>query len=333
MMYCLVTKNAITKKEIVLAVLFFICASINLMMFPSVNFFEGTYLFLKHVFSVIVVFYFLKMHKQNNATLLFSAVEGFAYFNLLLILTGYIFSIDLFATYDMYRFGYNGVFKSTSTASYFYMCFLAYYYVKHINKKDNIPLLITILASSIMVGSKTLFISSALFIFLYTFDKRQLMSKRPIKKQDLFLVSIALLIIGFVSAFLYINNNTLLSSVYNDDGLISAFFSYRNTVFSDAVIQIKEQFSAIQYLFGNLASQIRRPELALADLFINLGVIGTITFLSLLFVNIPKKLPKRVIFLCSYILLITLLRGNFFYYPTVLFFSAIFINAIIRSND
>ena len=125
----------------------------------------------------------------------------------------------------------------------------------------------------------------------------------------------------------------MLSSVYNDDGLISAFFSYRNTVFSDAVIQIKEQFSAIQYLFGNLASQIRRPELALADLFINLGVIGTITFLSLLFVNIPKKLPKRVIFLCSYILLITLLRGNFFYYPTVLFFSVIFINAIIRSND
>lgn len=308
---------------------FFICSLISLSIAPSEQFFYGIFLIGKYSFCALAFLYFLKS-KVNSSKTLLTTIKAFVYINAAVIFLGLLFEVELFSTYNLYRFGFNGLLKSTSTATYFYLTIAAYSLFTLGINKQNTPFLLVIGFSSLMVGSKTLFISYFVLLTLALLRKFNPNGKGLLKNN--WQTGILLFIIASGLAVFYINQNKTLNKVAINDGLVSAIFSYRNEAFVNAIYQVNEHFSVWHYFFGGLATGIKPPELGLIDLFLNLGVFGTMSFLAIFVVNFPRfqSFEGRAFFLLT--LSIIFFRGNFFYYPSVAFLTFMLLKPLISSK-
>ncbi|MGF1555751.1 MAG: hypothetical protein ACFCUF_06075 [Paucihalobacter sp.] len=230
----------------------------------------------------------------------------------------------------MTRFGYNGIFKSTSEASYFYM----FTFILYLNKKQSVKqhfLLALIIVSSLMVGSKTLyFYLFVSFIYMLVLFLTRRVNLKPAALFSI--ISGMFIISGFVIMKFILPLNYRLYALYQEDGFITLFFSLRDKLLLNAIEIIEQHYSLINYLFGGMAFVPKTTELGIVDLFITFGVIGIIIYFYFLKLNFPKLNNSNVKVLGTIILASIVLRGNFFYFPSVIFLSLAIFALILNQS-
>ena len=318
------------KKSYVFLGLLFVSCVISLLIQDNSMVNHNIYHFSKYAFGILAMLFFFKEYERLQTIYLKKIILGLVLLNFVFILLGFFFNIHAFETYYGDRFGYNGIFKSTSTASYFYMLSLIYYLLyRHKNYLTYILLSIIVL-SSLFVGSKTLIafivITSTIVLGRLIASKQKLVGKNLFYVLYIFIVS-TLSIYGFK---LYLTLNTTLNNVLTKDGMLSAFFSYRDVHFNEALTNIKEHYSVLNFLFGGASFIERLPEMAFIDLLLSFGLIGAIVYMLLLKHTFPKVNNKLAVILFVVIGVAIMLRGNFLYYPSVIYITLAIFTVIIK---
>ncbi len=282
----------------------------------------------KYFFGLIVFLFFINQLDSINSHHLDSFLAGLIILNFVFIVLGYIFDFQIFRTYQGSRFGFDGIFKSTSVASYFYILCISNYVLKNRKPFDVFILLITLI-SAIFVGSKSIygFIAFALLakFLLYIYKKQNFVSAKT------YFVGVSILIISFVSLFLkeIISLHSKSREVMENSGLFSAVFSYRDIHLNNAFVDIQNNFEFGNLIYGGLSCVRRYTEIAIADLFITFGLVGATIYIFIFYYNIPKIKDCYTTMLFFGILAIIFLRGNFFYFPSVIYVSIIiFVNIL-----
>lgn len=186
------------------------------------------------------------------------------------------------------------------------------------NKQLNLLLLIALL-SAFLVGSKTLyaFIAIVFIVYLLRYINQK---QRYVNSTIFYLISAVILIVLGLYLFIpLISLNKTLHKVLINDGVVSVFFSYRNKHVVNAFFEVTTNYDLSNYLFGGLSKVTRLTEVAVVDVFLNFGAIGTVVFFVLFFKNMPHiNNPILKTFLIVIFCLI-MLRGNFFYFPSVIY--------------
>jgi hypothetical protein len=318
------------KKSYMFLGLLFVSCVISLLSQDNSMVNHNIYHFSKYAFGVIAMLFFFKEYERLQTIYLKKIILGLVLLNFVFILLGFFFNIHVFETYYGDRFGYNGIFKSTSTASYFYMLSLIYYLLYRRKNYLTYILLSIIVLSSLFVGSKTLIafivITSTIVLGRFIVSKQKLVGKNLFYVLYIFIIS-TLSIYGFK---LYLTLNTTLNNVLTKDGMLSAFFSYRDVHFNKALANIKEHYGVLNYLFGGASLIERLPEMAFIDLFLSFGLIGTIVYILLIRHNFPKINSKLAIVLFLVIGTSIVLRGNFLYYPSVIYITLAIFTVILN---
>ena len=314
----LILKKLLDNKKLIYLSLFGLVIFVRLISQNEWHFEREIYIIGQYVFGVIVFLFFSNSYHHLD----FRALEKFLYLIVLLnfvcIILALIFDLQLFKTYFS-RFGYNGILKSTSTASYFYMFTVLYLLVKKDkNKQLNLLLLIALL-SAFLVCSKTLyaFIAIVFIVYLLRYINQK---QRYVNSTIFYLISAVILIVLGLYLFIpLISLNKTLHKVLINDGVVSVFFSYRNKHVVNAFFEVTTNYDLSNYLFGGLSKVTRLTEVAVVDVFLNFGAIGTVVFFVLFFKNMPHiNNPILKTFLIVIFCLI-MLRGNFFYFPSVIY--------------
>lgn len=289
------------------------------------------YIQAQYFFGLIVMFFFFNYYKLLNIRYLMGVIEFLIVINFILIVAGYALDLDIFKTYYN-RFGYNGLFKSTSETSYFYVMTFILYVIKKRVLKENI-MIVLIICSSLLVGSKTIYLFLTLVGLYYL--NHYLVARKTIKNLMSFYLFFALILtligIGFYKILLPMNS--VLYKVFVENGIVTTFFSFRNVLAEDAFNLVKTNFNVLNYLFGGIGYIPKTVELALIDMFLTFGILGSILFIWFLILNLPKINDKHARFLMALVAIVIILRGNFFYYPSVLYISiAIFVVILASIN-
>lgn len=301
---------------------------------PTDQMMETLVLKLKFLFGIIVLVFFFTNFQSIDFGTIKNYVFWFAALNFICITAGFSLDIYYFETYSGNRFGYNGLFKSTSTATYFYIFSITFLFFKQ-NKtiKDTIWLLV-LMVSALLVGSKT----SYMFVFLASiiYFSNLIIKTQNILSPKLFLglTTFSSLLISFLGLRWYLLNNNLFSAVVTENGFWTAFFSQRDIHFQQALTKIKTDYGFKDIMMGGPYRVDRLTEFAAADLFISLGLVGGFIFLYVVVINFPRT--KNLLFklFVAIIGLIILFRGNFLYYPSVIYLSIlIFTMALNEVNN
>lgn len=301
---------------------------------PTDQMMETLVLKLKFLFGIIVLVFFFTNFQSIDFGTIKNYVFWFAALNFICITAGFSLDIYYFETYSGNRFGYNGLFKSTSTATYFYIFSITFLFFKQ-NKtiKDTIWLLVLIV-SALFVGSKT----SYMFVFLASiiYFSNLIIKTQNILSPKLFLglTTFSSLLLSFLGLRWYLLNNNLFSAVVAENGFWTAFFSQRDIHFQQALTKIKTDYGFKDIMMGGPYHVDRLTEFAAADLFISLGLVGGFIFLYVVVINFPRT--KNLLFklFVAIIGLIILFRGNFLYYPSVIYLSIlIFTMALNEVNN
>ena len=301
---------------------------------PTDQMMETLVLKLKFLFGVIVLVFFFTNFQSIDFGTIKNYVFWFVALNFICIVAGFSLDIYYFETYSGNRFGYNGLFKSTSTATYFYIFSITFLFLKQ-NKtiKDTIWLLVLIV-SALFVGSKTsymfVFLASIIYFSNLIFKTQNILSP----KLFLGLTTFSSLLLSFLGLRWYLLNNNLFSVVVAENGFWTAFFSQRDIHFQQALTKIKTDYGFKDIMMGGPYHVDRLTEFAAADLFISLGLVGGFIFLYVVVINFPRT--KNLLFklFVAIIGLIILFRGNFLYYPSVIYLSIlIFTMALNEVNN
>lgn len=306
----------------------------SLFFVPTDQMMETLVLKLKFLFGIIVLVFFFTNFQSIDFGTIKNYVFWFAALNFICITAGFSLDIYYFETYSGNRFGYNGLFKSTSTATYFYIFSITFLFLKQ-NKtiKDTIWLLVLIV-SALFVGSKTsymfVFLASIIYFSNLIFKTQNILSP----KLFLGLTTFSSLLLSFLGLRWYLLNNNLFSVVVAENGFWTAFFSQRDIHFQQALTKIKTDYGFKDIMMGGPYHVDRLTEFAAADLFISLGLVGGFIFLYVVVINFPRT--KNLLFklFVAIIGLIILFRGNFLYYPSVIYLSIlIFTMALNEANN
>ncbi|MDA8874188.1 hypothetical protein N9H78_00775 [Winogradskyella sp.] len=314
--------NTKPKREIIYLISFLgICCMISLWSLNSLGIDSSIYVMSQYFFGVVVMLFFLSDQILLNTNYLQKIVESIICINIICIILGYVFDIHVFQTYYGKRFGYSGIFKSTATASYFYMFCLGFLLVKKHKTKITYLFIVTTIVSAFLIGSKTLYafvIFCLAIILIKKIGKRQ--NIIPIKAFYMFstLLTIVICLITFIPL---ISLNEILRVVLEEDGIITAFFSYRDQHVMNAYANISEDYNNVNFLFGGLGYINRLTEIAIVDAFLTFGLIGTIIYVKLITINLPKITHNTTKLIMLVIAGLIFLRGNFFYYPSAMYIS------------
>lgn len=249
--------------------------------------------------------------KKSNETL-FKTLEVIYIITFFSVIIGVLFEIKIFKAYYFgNRFGYNGILRNATHASYIFMLYICYFYYKQINHpnlKNKIFFYSTFLIS-ILLSTKAILLFIILFCF-YVFIKRK--SK---KLFAIFVTSLFLVIINYQWIIENIIRKyfNVLYQLYLERGLTTMLFSYRNESISKYFSPyIKENWSLLNYLVGGAEFNFHRTEFELIDLFWFFGIFGTMYFIWMFhkFIFPFTYLIKYVPLL--FIVFISFLAGSFF---------------------
>tara|TARA_B100001093_G_scaffold190460_1_gene183018 strand:+ start:3006 stop:4163 length:1158 start_codon:yes stop_codon:yes gene_type:complete len=325
--------KSMTRKDIWCCFLLVFSSIIHLILTQEADSLKTIILFAKYAFGVIVMVFFFKNYHILSKDVLGKTIVSITILNFCCIFIGYCFEVYVFETYPGDRFGYNGFFKSTSTATYFYMFVITYAIVKAKNVFSNSLVIISIF-SSLFVGSKSLY--AFIFFISFILITRYVASKLAfISRKFLYLTSLVFgIVLAFSSIKLYFNLSTVFNKIVKEQGFVTAFFSFRNLAIENLLPQLIEKYQFTDLLFGGVYKVGILTEMALVDLFLTFGFIGSIIYFYFLSYNFPKIDRPFIQFVLGFVVLIIVLRGNFLYYPSVIFISSvIFSLTVLESNE
>ena len=332
--YYIIAKKLLDKKDLIYLALFGVVILLGVTLQNQRYSNQELYIIAQYLFGIIVFMFFFKSQNKLDLSKLEKALPLLIWLNFGCILMAIAFDLQIFRTYTGTRFGYNGFLKSTSTASFFYMFSTLYLLIKKDKKKQTKSLLLITLLSALLVGSKTLFAFVTIVLIFYLL--RHIEQMQSYMSTTFFYITSAviLMILGVYLFIPLISFNNTLYEVLINDGVISALFSYRDEHIANALSQMTTNYDISNYLFGGLSEVKRLTEVAGIDIFLTFGVTGAIVFFILFFKNLTySKNPILKIFL-TVIFCFIMLRGNFFYFPSVIYLAlAIFTLTVNRDYN
>ncbi|OIQ23503.1 MAG: hypothetical protein BM549_02760 [Lacinutrix sp. MedPE-SW] len=291
---------------------FAVLAYLNLYLdFQLKTLYKQLYSLLLYSYPFILVSFFNVIGKNNRRAIILSLEKHILIIGVIssiLIFIGLITKIELFRSYSFSnRFGYNGIFLKTSEASYFYICLLLLC-LYLFNNKYKLLFIISTLLSSLLVGTKVVWLSIFLIILIYSFKKYK-------KTTAIFLL---------IPITVYFNFRQKIDSylielwprgeiLYNENGIITILTSTRDILLERTILFSKENWSFINYLFGGNKYWLHKVEFEFIDLFFLFGIFGIIIFYLFLknrFINRLQgsfsKYTLIIILICAFF------AGNFF---------------------
>ena len=286
----------------------------------------------KYVFGIITMLFIFRTHKMLLENVLANSLICLSIINFLCIILGFYFDIYVFETYAGGRFGYNGILKSTSVASYFYMFTLTYICLKPRKNFFDKTWFILLLVSSIFVGSKSLL--AFIFLIFFAISIKHLSKRQTLVSQKFFyIISSAFgIILALLLLKLYFILNPTFNQILTQQGFFTAFFSFRDITAINVFNAINEGYQINDFLFGGIFKLSKFTETALLDLFLTFGLVGAFFYIYFIKQNLPRVYSPFTQFVLYFIFLLILLRGNFLYYPSVLFVSFFVIPLILNEE-
>jgi hypothetical protein len=245
---------------------------------------------------------------------LFFTFELIFIINLVCVMLGVLFSIDYFKTYrGDNRFGFNGLFLHASHSSYIYIIYICYFYFNTITYKKKEILLCLALIFSLIVGTKTIYFF-LIILGIYTFFRLKIYLNMLCSLTIVFMFSFLLLFKNQILEVLKVHFH-LFFSIYEDSGLITMLFSYRNlSIENDFIPYIMNNWSFLNYFFGGAEFLKARTELSIIDFFWFFGFIGTFIYFYMYYEFILKEIISKsfVRLLILLIFFVSIFAGSFF---------------------
>lgn len=291
-------------------------------------FYKVTYLQIQFLFGLLVLIFFNQFYKYIKPEPIIHIISALVVINFLLIVIGHLFDLTIFKTY-LTRFGFNGYFKNTSIASYFYMFVVFLFHIRK-RKYDYILLAISII-SALFVGSKSLYFFLYLYgIYVAYINIFKTSQDKKIKLYKAIFIILATALFFVFTLFIFMNNETM-SKVYYEEGFITTFFSYRDQLFMSAYQEVIENWRVLNYGIGGMGIISKTVEIGAIDLWLNYGILGFFIYVYVFLTNIFCYMNRNLLYIFIPIIASILLRGNFLYYPSVIYVS-ILIFVIINKN-
>lgn len=259
--------------------------------------------FFKYMFPIILfLYFFVKPITSTPKKTLFKVFESIIIFNTFLIILGFIFNIAYFETYMAgNRFGYNGLLYSSSSASYIYIISLFYFLIKLKKQFFSRWESIFILIGSIIIGTKTIFITIFFILFIY-FKKYW-----KVKIKNLIPYIIGFIIMCFGYLYYYKLNS------------FTSILSYRDQIFLNKTIPyIKDNWSIVNYFFGGVQDFTTRSQMGFFDVFYFFGFIGGLIYVTAYFKSyVSFKMNYVFLMFLTILIPAIFIAGNFFMYTTI----------------
>ncbi|MFK7747173.1 MAG: hypothetical protein AB8B65_02155 [Kordia sp.] len=280
-----------------------------------------SYYFLKLIFFFLLLLA-LKDFKKEHLEKTINALFLIAQINLIFIVIGFLFKIDIFKSYPYtIRFGFNGIISEPGISSYFYMLLAIIAYLKYVYKKGSLVNLLFMCIGVFFLGTK----SGLLFLAIIAFIHILILLKKNVYRISF----VAALIISFVVLkdkiiSLAINSFSFGPYIYEKHGLITFITSKRDLLLEDAIVYMKQNWNVGNYLIGGMDLKAHRVEFEFVDIFMFLGIIGLfvhILMLKKVFFHKKQDWLYTVFFIT--ILLISSLGGNLFFSITNAFCFAV----------
>jgi len=289
--------------------------------------FDIIIVFAKYLFVLFILEFSYNFFKKENNELFFKAFETIIILNSVIIVFGIVFNIRFLETYSGERFGYDGLFITSATATYFYMIALFYIFYSFLKHRKIHKLSILVVIPALVVGTKSIYLFIALlFIFYLLYQKPQ---KNRIK--NLFFLVFVLSVL-FVILLIIIPSFLEISKT---NGLLSAILSYRNSLFIDKTLPfIQKNWSNVNYFIGGLGIFKYRTQMGFVDLYIFFGGLGFLVYLWAYYKAMFKeKIDQNSLFIMISFGIVIFLGGNFFYSATITFYLIILQQTLYKFSD
>jgi hypothetical protein len=282
---------------------------------------------IKYIFPLVALAYInYRPLDQKASKELLKLFKWVIVFNSALIILGFVFDIFIFESYKGHRFGYNGLFITSATASYVYIIALIYFLETYKNKFFYNIGSIIVLISCFLIGTKAIYIVLFFILGFYFY-------RFTFKKVKVFgLIIIGVLSVTSISYVLL--NGELFNKIWQKDGIFSYVLSYRNQLFLEEMIPfINEQWRLPNYLFGGINAIKTRPQMALFDLFYFFGLIGSMIYIwSFNKIFFTFKLKGNALIYLVALLFIVILSGNFLLNASIVIYILILRELLIRDQ-
>ena len=271
----------------------------------------------KYLFLPFLIILFIDLKKKKkHIKLLIKAFEIIFFANILAIIAGLVFEIDVFKTYYYGdRFGYKGIYSMSGQTSIYFILMIYYYMHKlifKINDKWDLTKCIITIAVSFCLGTKRIyFILPVLAMYFFFFLKGN---------NNLKTIKTGLLFGGLFLFFreqiieITIKNKLLFQEIYNERGLLSSFTSYRSDLLKN-IIEDKS-FSNWIYLVGGQDFSKTRSEMGFFDLWLFFGFVGMIVYLGFYKALITFKRKHHFYWFCLITLIIIVFFADAFILDT-----------------
>jgi len=269
----------------------------------------------RYLFVLLMLLY---VNSLNDRLLyvkdLFWVFEWLIIINSALVLLGFFTDIYFLETYTGKRAGHNGLLLRSGASSYIY--WIALFYWTHqlfILKKRKILSFILVIAAALLLGTKSIILAFLILPFYLFF------ALKWYQKKWIVLATIALLISSyflFIWGFdLFISSSESLRKIVENEGFVTAFFSYRDVHLVEEMIpSIKEHWQWNNYLFGGGYNMHFRSQFGLLDMFYFFGIAGTGLYLFAFGKSfIGFSFSWTTVFFMAGTVLLLGLGGNFFY--------------------
>lgn len=226
--------------------------------------------------------------------------KALVYINFFLIILGILFDFQIFKTYFT-RFGYNGLLLTPMQSTYFYLSAI----VIALSRKDPLFFIVSILCA-LLAGTKIL------LLFLILLGGWLIFTK--IKGLQLKMALSVFIMLVFSVVFLLFFKQDLFKEVIQNDGLLSAVFSFRDK----ALISLWHNSQWLDYnlITGGISLSQHKVESDLIDVCLYFGALGIIIYL--LFFMLLKNYfltTNLAAFYFTIVLFFMTIAGNFLFYP------------------
>jgi len=238
------------------------------------------YFFNRYIYLLIFILFIKTIPlKQETYEKIYRYFEYFLYINAIALFIGYVFHVEIFRSYEYTkRFGVSGFFSKPGEASYMYMIavIVSYYYWIGKNSKIDLYKLLFFVACSLCLGQKKM------ILFLLLLAIVHLIHYNRFKKVFRTLIPLSIVVFLIFKETIIeavLSRSPFWKVVYDESGLLSAIFSYRDQLFIKAMSYIEESWAFLNYIFGGLDFNRFKVEFEFIDLYIFLGVSGIVYYL------------------------------------------------------
>lgn len=243
------------------------------------------YIMVKYLYIIFFVAIYEKIIFNDHLTdRLLNLFNKFMIINTVFIGIGLITHWELLRTYPYSeRFGYQGIMELAGESIHLYTIAITLAYINYI-KTTKWATLIILIIGGVLLGKKAIFIYLVLLFLVHLFYIK--------KKKTLyvigFLITCSIIFYRYI-AVIFIKIFPFWQSLYDTEGLTAVIFSARNLLFERSLDYIHDNWVFLNYIFGGMNFSEYRSEFGFFDLFLAVGLLGTIIYICFIYKYLISK--------------------------------------------